>query len=313
LDSGGYLLLFTSANGDVNDTESTAFDVDEVILLSDAFNSTIGGGAGLAVVVQPGNGTSDAALSVQPAVAVVSVGGLGVADDFGTVVTVSLVAGTGSEGAVLEGNRTAVSSGGVATFTDLRVRRAGVGYRLLFVSPGLNFTESEGFDVGCGVAVVVSVLVQPGNGSVGSPLFPQPAVAVADQAGNLVAGAMVVTAELVQADANGSGVRLRLGIWQSRVLSVLRRSRMWLCLRRVWGIGFGFQRGCCRLLKASCLTFWKSRFCPRCSMRVLVFLLRCALRFILGMGRWGCRWCLSPWCTLSMFMAVWWCRTRRRW
>ena len=69
------------------------------------------------------------------------------ATDNTTVVTASIVAGTGTAGATLSGTTTATAVAGVATFTNLAVSLAGTGYQLRFTATGVTETTSGAFAV----------------------------------------------------------------------------------------------------------------------------------------------------------------------
>ena len=86
------------------------------------------------------------AFTTQPVVNVRSNGATNASDN-STVVTASLVAGTGTAGAQLTGTLTATASAGVATFTNLGVDRAGTNYQLAFNATGITEVRSSNFAV----------------------------------------------------------------------------------------------------------------------------------------------------------------------
>jgi VCBS repeat protein/Calx-beta domain-containing protein len=83
----------------------------------------------------------------QPAVEVQDEGGNVLACATGDV-TASLLAGTGTPGAVLSGDAAVAPVQGTASFLDLAVNRAGTGYRLEFAHAAAGRTRSGPFDVG---------------------------------------------------------------------------------------------------------------------------------------------------------------------
>ena len=100
----------------------------------------------LFVATQPVGAVQAAVFATQP---VVNVRSNGVTDttDNATVVTVALVAGTGTTGAQLTGTTTATASAGVATFTNLGISLAGTGYQLRFTATGITDATSSAFSI----------------------------------------------------------------------------------------------------------------------------------------------------------------------
>jgi hypothetical protein len=107
----------------------------------------------LFVSSQPAGALRGTAFTGQP---VVQVRGNGVTDaaDSTTVVTASIVTGTGAAGAQLAGTTTATAVAGVATFTNLRVDLAGTNYQLRFTATGVTEATSSAFDVSAPGAVI---------------------------------------------------------------------------------------------------------------------------------------------------------------
>ena len=98
----------------------------------------------LAVITQPAGAVPASAFTTQPVVQVRSNGTLDATDNT-TVVTASLVAGSGAAGATLSGTTTATATGGVATFANLGVSLAGTGYQLRFTATGVTEATSSAF------------------------------------------------------------------------------------------------------------------------------------------------------------------------
>ena len=139
LASGGYQLSF-SAPG-LTAVTSAAFDMTAPVVRS------------LAVATQPSGAAPGAAFATQPAVNVRR-NAVRDATDNATVVTASLVAGTGAAGAVLSGTTTATAVAGVATFTNLAINLAGTDYKLRFTATGVNSADSAAFAVAAAGAVI---------------------------------------------------------------------------------------------------------------------------------------------------------------
>lgn len=113
----------------------------------------------------------------------------------------------GPAGAMLAGTLTRPTDAGVATFDDLRLDRAGTGYRLVAAAPmaGAAMMASDPFDVGAGPAARLSLPGAPTGAISGAPLQPRVAQ-VLDAFGNLVAqGAPAITVGLV---TNPTGANL---------------------------------------------------------------------------------------------------------
>lgn len=148
--------------------------------------------------VQPATVTAGVALA--PAVTVV------VQDSVGNTVPgagtfVSLALGTNPTGASLSGTTGVGAVDGVATFANLRVRRAGSGYTLLTTS-GLTEDTSVPFDVVPGPESRLAFTVQPTNALPRAVIAPPVVVEVRDSADNVVTG---FTAAVSMAITTGTG------------------------------------------------------------------------------------------------------------
>ena len=150
---------------------------------SDAFDIGVGAAVAVGFITQPGNGEGGSPLSQQPVVGILDAGGNTVTTSSASV-TVSIWENP-SDGA-LSGTMTVAAVNGVATYIDLSIDKAGNGYELLAFSSGLISTESNPFDVVVGPAAQLAFIVEPGHGTGGSALSPQPVVAVEDAGGNVV-------------------------------------------------------------------------------------------------------------------------------
>ncbi|HYV49711.1 MAG TPA: S8 family serine peptidase, partial [Myxococcaceae bacterium] len=100
-------------------------------------------------------------------------------------ITASLAGG--ASGAQLLGTRTVNASGGVATFSDLAVDRAGQAYSLVLGSTGLSSAVTSAFNVAPGPAPATHLVfgTQPSNATAGSAIAPAVTVQAKDDAGNV--------------------------------------------------------------------------------------------------------------------------------
>jgi len=145
---------------------------------------------GLAFSVPPSLSAADRAIA--PAVVVE------VTDEFGnrvaTTAQVTVALAPGSKG-TLAGRLSSTATAGAATFDDLRIGTAGVGYRLVASSQGLASATSNPFDIVPGGAAVMAIF--QGNGqtaAAGSAVPVPPAVKLLDANGNPVSGASITFA-----------------------------------------------------------------------------------------------------------------------
>jgi len=139
--------------------------------------------ARLAFVAQPT--TTAAGANMGPAVQVA------IQDNWGNMVSsatgqVSLAIANNAGGGTLSGTLTAAASGGIASFSNVRLDKAASGYTLGASSGSLSAATSSAFDVTFGDAARLAFSVQPVHCTAGSPITPAVKVAVQDAYGNLV-------------------------------------------------------------------------------------------------------------------------------
>ena len=129
----------------------------------------------------------------------------GMVTEGGLPVTVSLA--DNPTDAVLSGTLTVNAVNGVATFSDIRVNEAGVGYTLRATSGSLSPALSAPFAVVAGTASRLTIATQPpATAQSGVPLAVQPRIQIRDAGGNEVAQAGVqVTVALEGAGATLGG------------------------------------------------------------------------------------------------------------
>ena len=227
----GATVNWTATNGSVQATSTTDASGQSSAIL------TLGSHAGAAsatasiangkrvtftAVAQPGI-VAAAIFSSQPtntnAGATISTVRVTLVDAFGNqtnaVNPVSIGLSSNPGGAALSGTLVRNASNGVATFNDLKLDKAGVGYTLVASSGNVASITSASFTV-TAPRVAASLAIVAGNdqhGAAGSPLAVAPSVKVTDANGNAVSGASVtfsagdagevVPATPVVSDANG--------------------------------------------------------------------------------------------------------------
>jgi hypothetical protein len=160
---------------------------------SNTFNVTFGAAAKVAFTTQPGGGTGGTAWTTQPAVTVQDAAGNTVTNSSANV-TLAITGGTGTAGAALSCTTNPLSaSSGVATFTGCSIDKSGNSYTLTATSTGLTQAVSSALNITVGAAAKLAFTGQPGNGTGGSNLSPQPLVAIQDAGGNTVNSTASIT------------------------------------------------------------------------------------------------------------------------
>ena len=173
--------LVAGSSGLYNDT-SVGFDV------------TSGPPARLAFTAQPGLSTAGATFS--PAVQVT------VQDGFGNPIPgaandITIAIGNNPSGAPLNGTTTRAAVNGVATFSDLTIRRTGTSYTLTASATGLGTATTAPFEVVPGAPAGLGFVVPPTLAKAGVVVAPAVRVAVVDLLGNVVtSGSETVTVAL---------------------------------------------------------------------------------------------------------------------
>ncbi len=142
---------------------------------------THGPAAQLVFTSQPSAVTAGAPIA--PAIAVTARDAQGnTATAFTGNVTVALATSPG--GGTLSGTMTVAAVTGVATFSNLRIDKSGVGYTLLATSGGLTAATSAVIDVAAGLATELVFAVQPSTLSAGDSITPAIQVLARDALGN---------------------------------------------------------------------------------------------------------------------------------
>jgi hypothetical protein len=160
----------------------TAADGGLTKATSSAFNITPGTATQLVLGVQPSNTTAGA--TVSPAVTVK------VEDSLGNVVTtdasnVTVAIGTNPGAGTLGGTLTVAASSGVATFSNLTIDRAGMGYTLTAADGAIGSATSSAFNI-IATATQIAFGVQPGDTTAGATISPAVTVQLEDSLGNVV-------------------------------------------------------------------------------------------------------------------------------
>jgi len=167
---------------------------------SAAFDITVGTGLKLVFGVQPS--TVAAGSAITPAVVVRVEDAVGnLATTFTGSVTVAL--GTNPAGGTLSGTLTQVVSGGQASFNNLSVDRAAVGYTLAASTSGASPGASAAFTVTPGTAARLRITAEPGGSTAGQAVAPSPTVQVEDALGNVVTTSTASIAAALVANPGG--------------------------------------------------------------------------------------------------------------
>lgn len=164
----------------------------------------------LVITTQPGNGTGGSALSTQPVVQARDAGGA-LVSSYNGLVTAAITSGTGAAGATIVAGASVNAVNGVATFTGLAIDLAGTGYTLTFTSGALTPAVSNTFNVAVGAATQLVITTQPGNGTGGSALSPQPVVAIRDAGGNTVTSSAATVDAAITTGTGTTGAAIVAG------------------------------------------------------------------------------------------------------
>lgn len=122
--------------------------------------------------------------------------------------TVTVAIGTNPGGGTLSGTVSVAATGGVATFANLSINKAGSGYKLVASSAGLTSATSSSFTVSAGAATELIFTQQPGGGAAGTAWSTQPRVAIRDAFGNTVTSSVVPVTLAITAGSGASGAVL---------------------------------------------------------------------------------------------------------
>jgi alpha-tubulin suppressor-like RCC1 family protein len=140
----------------------------------------------LAFTVQPTNATAGVALAPAVVVTIEDESGHPVTNATNTV-TASIETNAG--GGTLSGTTTVPAVGGVATFGNLSIQKAGTGYTLTAISGTLTSAISAAFTIGPAVPAQLAFTQEPSNTQQGQAITPSVQVAIQDAFANTVSSA----------------------------------------------------------------------------------------------------------------------------
>jgi hypothetical protein len=156
IEKSGVAYRLTAHSGSLTDATSDAFTISPAALASLVFTG------------QPSNTT--AAQPISP----VEVTGQ---DAFGNVVTsfndsvaIAITTNTGTIGATLGGTTKVAASGGIATFSNLSIDKAGPNYTLTATNGGAAPAVSNQFNITAAAATMLVFTAQPGTTTAGQPM-----------------------------------------------------------------------------------------------------------------------------------------------
>jgi hypothetical protein len=180
------LSINKSGTGYTLTATGSTIDTTPGLVVSSAFNITVGAAAQLTFSQQPGGGKSSTAWTTQPWVTALDAGGNTVTSTVQSV-TLAITSGTGTAGAALicTANPKNTTSG-LVKFAGCKVNLVGGGYTLTATSGSLTSATSGGFNITPGAAKKLIITTQPGGGTGGTAWSTQPVVTVEDVAGNTV-------------------------------------------------------------------------------------------------------------------------------
>jgi hypothetical protein len=177
----GFTLLFTGTAG-VASATSTAFTIVH------------GAATKLAITTQPNNATAGQTFNTQPVIEVQDAFSNKVVTSSASVLAAFVLDGPGggtglplgNTAAALSGSSTVSANTGIASFSNLRVDQAGVGFKLRFTSGVLTLIDSAAFTVLPGAPNQLTLSTQPAGARGGEVFDTQPVVQVKDAFGNVV-------------------------------------------------------------------------------------------------------------------------------
>ena len=183
-------------------SSATAFQLGTAAPKNNSSQTGIVGGM-LAFSVQPSNTTAGTLIS--PAVQVE------VQDASGTKVTtatnsITLAIGANPGGGALSGTTTVNAVSGVATFSDLSIDKAGVGYDLVVSAAGLTGATSTAFNIVAGAALKLAFSVQPSDTVAGASISPAVEVEIQDALDNIVTTATTTIAIAIGTNPGGGAL-----------------------------------------------------------------------------------------------------------
>ncbi len=169
---------------------------------STAFNITVGAAAALSFLVQPPNASGGGTLSPAVQVEILDAGGNRVTS---ATTSVSLAIASNPGSGSLTGTNPVTAAGGIASFSNLSIDRAGIGYTLTASATGLAAATSTSFNVTIGSAAKLDFVVHPSNTGGGATIAPAVQVEVQDAGGNrVIIGTHSVSLAIVNNPGSGT-------------------------------------------------------------------------------------------------------------
>jgi len=173
IDKVGVGYTLTAASGTLTGATSAAFDINPAPASELRFTA------------EPS--TAVAGVAIAPAVVVTAYDPFGnIATGFAGTVTAAIGANPGS--GTLAGTASQSASAGVATFVDLSINKAGVGYTLVASSSALTPATSAAFDITPAAAAELLFTVEPSTAVAGVAIAPAVEVTARDAFGNVATG-----------------------------------------------------------------------------------------------------------------------------
>jgi hypothetical protein len=147
-------------------------------------------------------------VNITPAVVVTALDQLGnVANGFASTITMAI--GSNPSGGTLSGTTSVAAVAGVATFSALKIDKAGIGYTLTASASSLPTTTSAAFNVTVGTATKVAFTVPPVNTVAGAAMTPAVQVTAQDASGNIVTSFAGNVTVAITSGTGTSGATLR--------------------------------------------------------------------------------------------------------
>jgi hypothetical protein len=201
---------------------------------SNSFNITVGTPSKLAFTAQPTNTVAGVAITPAVTVTVQDAGGNTITS---SNVNVTIAIGNNPTGGTLSGTMTVAAVAGVATFSNLSIDHAGIGYTLTAASSPLTGATSTPFTISAAAASKLAFTQSPGNTVAGVAFASQPKVTVQDQFGNTVTDdASTVTLTIKSGTPASGGPGSVTGCSQSESSGVITFSGC-----KITTVGTGYQ------------------------------------------------------------------------
>jgi hypothetical protein len=159
----------------------------------------------LAFTNQPGDTTAGVAINSGSSGVVVTA-----RDQFGNTATgfssqLTMSLGANPPGGTLSGTLTATPAGGVAIFSNLRIKKAGNGYQLQASGGTLTSPLSNAFNITTATPTRLAFVVQPSTTADSSPITPPVQVAGQDSVGNTVASFVGIVRMFIDSSGTNPG------------------------------------------------------------------------------------------------------------